>query len=62
MCLQNFKKRLRISFVMFVQPSIYLGIHMEHPCSDLMDFHEIWYFIIFQNCWENSSVIKIWQE
>ena len=25
------------------------------------DFHEIWYLSIFGNCWESSSLIKIWQ-
>jgi hypothetical protein len=49
-----------ISFIMSVCPSMQTGICMEQLGSHQTDFHESWVF--FENCWENSGFIKIWQE
>ena len=39
-----------------------MSIHIEQLYSHWMDFYGILFLSILKICWENSSVIKLWQE
>jgi len=43
-----------------VSESVCLSICMEHLSSHWMDLLDIWVF--FENYWEKSGFVKIWQE
>ena len=54
--------KLRNAIISFVLSLCPLSVRMEQLCSYRMDFHEIWYFVIFLKSFDKIEVTLKYDE